>query len=117
MPQIAIADINGDQKPDIVLDETPRTTARAGFLTYFNQGNDARASPVQRLLRNNGFLTIDSPAFQFTLLANGAKPNSMALGDLNNDGQVDIVLGDRAYNPATTSTPAGSGSLGTRRRP
>lgn len=109
IPRIAIADINGDGLPDITLAENPTDTGFGQTLTYFNQGTTNGIA---------GFNT-NTGSFYFALLAMGAKPDSMALGDFNNDGQVDLAIGttgvwillntsETVANPTITAQPNGN---------
>ncbi len=92
VPQVAIADINGDGLLDIVLVES--TTGQ--LLTYFNLGNSPDGIS-QFNTSTNIDSKIGSMSFMFTALQNGAQPNGMALGDFNNDGQIDVMLSEPDY--------------------
>src|SRR5262249_37910514 len=87
IPQIGIADVHGDGKPDLILAEDPTTGGTGQTLTYFNLGKDSVGIAQ--------FSSTDQKDFLFTGLPDlsnsspGGSPNSLALGDFTNDGQVD----------------------------
>ena len=66
--EIALADINGDDRIDIIM-----ITAQQGFL-FLNRGDD---------------LVFDNDAISLPKL----KVNDIAVGDINGDGKIDIVCG------------------------
>ncbi|WP_422923251.1 SdrD B-like domain-containing protein [Singulisphaera sp. PoT] len=88
VPQLAIANIAGGNYPDIVMVESPYDGGYGQALTYINQGVGGRGLA--------GFDTGDGHFF-FTLTAQGSLPNDMAIGDLNGNGQLDLILGEATY--------------------
>jgi hypothetical protein len=90
-PQLALADFNGDHKPDLAV-----------------LSNDELA-----VFLNNGSGTFEAPVFYFA----GAAPTSFVTGDFNNDGKIDIVVlssagiglllgnGDGTFKPPVFSIP------------
>jgi hypothetical protein len=107
VPQIAIADVNGDGLPDILLVENPNGNGAGQLLTYLNQGSTMGGISI---FNNNANVT-PVPAFIPTTLNNGtttnSQPNSLALGDYNNDGQIDAILGDAVSNPTNQQYAGG----------
>lgn len=78
---LAAADLNGDGRPDLML--TNNFVGTAGFLrVYLNQGG--------------GTLT-EIAASPFTT---AITPNSIAVGDINSDGQPDIAVANAGDEPA-----------------
>ncbi|MBI5384184.1 MAG: immunoglobulin domain-containing protein [Verrucomicrobia bacterium] len=73
---LAVGDVDGDGRPDVV-------TANHGDNTF----------SVLRNLASPGILTSNSFALRMNFGA-GAGPHSIALGDLNNDGRLDAVMGN-----------------------
>ncbi len=73
---IAIGDVDGDGRPDVA-------TANHGDNTF----------SVLRNLSSSGILASNSFAPRLNFAA-GAGPHSIALGDLNNDGRLDAVVGN-----------------------
>lgn len=90
VPAVGLADINGDGKVDITVALNPYDNNEAQILAYFNQGNNSKS-----LAQFN----TDSGSYYLRNLAVNGHPDSMVLGDYNNDGQVDYQLGDPSYNP------------------
>lgn len=91
IPQISLVDINGDGKPDITLVESPvndNGNNEGQILNYLNLGNDSR-----------GIAQFDDKTndYAFTFLGVGARPNSLAVGDFDKNGQNDLVIGENAY--------------------
>ena len=77
---LAVADLNGDGKPDIVV-----------LNMSLNGGTGGQGNSVSVLLQNPA-----SPG-QFEAAANyetGVSPNAVAIGDLNGDGRPDLAVGD-----------------------
>jgi hypothetical protein len=69
---IVVVDVNGDGKLDLV-------TANAGSLSV-------------SVLLGNGDGTFQPAVLSFNIGANNGSPHSMAIGDLNGDGKLDLVL-------------------------
>jgi hypothetical protein len=83
---IAVSDVNGDGKPDVVITAENATTNPAsatGLYVYLNKGDGTLLAPA----------TIDTPS----------SPGALAIGDLNGDGKPDIVL---------TNSPFATGTAG-----
>jgi hypothetical protein len=111
---VAIGDVNGDGKPDIVVADSCAT------------GDFYCTSGTVGVLLGNGDGTFRPVVIYGT---GGAYPTSVALGDLNNDGKVDIVVsnyqtttsdytgrigvllgnGDGTFQPAVTCLSGGVG--------
>jgi len=72
---LAVADVNGDGKPDIVATTVPDDITAAGSLS---------------VLLNNGDGTFGSP----TLYTVGHTPTSVAIADVNGDGKPDLIVGN-----------------------
>ncbi|HEV2495377.1 MAG TPA: FG-GAP-like repeat-containing protein [Terriglobia bacterium] len=102
---VAVADLNGDGKPDLVLVTNPINSPPA---------------PSVSVLLGNGDGTFQNPISQ-TLTTH---PQGMAIGDLNGDGKLDLVLangpdvgtlslffgnGDGTFQPHVDITSAGFG--------
>jgi RHS repeat-associated protein len=73
---VATADVNGDGWSDIVTASTSNAQGN-GVSIYLNNQNGTFATPV--FIATAGF-----------------EPDSLAIGDLNNDGKPDLVLGSQA---------------------
>lgn len=86
--KVAVGDLNGDGKIDLV-----------------TSGSDVWASPVTTVFLGNGDGTF---AESFTLSAGGAGSDCQ-LGDLNNDGNLDLVVGGRGVGGGEISTFLGTG--------
>jgi len=79
---VAVGDFNGDGKPDLAV-------ANAGNPVAGDEGNVS-------ILLGNGDGT-----FQTSLnVAAGKNPFSIALGDFNGDGRLDVVVANNGMNPA-----------------
>jgi hypothetical protein len=77
---MAIADLNGDGKPDIV-------TVNVSLAGEINSGSNNVSVLLQDPARPGQFL----PATNY---ATGMFPNAVAIGDLNGDGRPDLAVGD-----------------------
>lgn len=88
-----IADLNGDLIPDLVV------STRDGVCVYQNTGTGLPGDPPvwsRNTAWESGLTTLSSNRFY-----------TVALGDLNNDGLVDMMVNGAAYqNTGTTSVPA-----------
>jgi uncharacterized protein YjdB len=82
---VAIGDIDGDGKPDMV-------SANSG----------ANSISVFRNTSATGSITSGSFAAKVDFTT-GASPYSVAIGDLDNDGKLDIVVPNNTSSPATVS--------------
>lgn len=93
---IAVADVNGDGKPDLVVENCS-----------FNGGSD-NCSPgdgAVGVLLGNGDGTFQPAA---TYSSGGAMPQSVAIADVNGDGKPDLLVANLCAN----SCPDASGSVG-----
>ncbi|MGA9641732.1 MAG: FG-GAP-like repeat-containing protein [Terriglobales bacterium] len=88
---IAVADINGDHKPDIVIGSQPSIYR---FSVLFGNG-DGTFQPLVGVGLNSG-----------------AFPVSLVLADVNGDGFLDVVAGSVCYSQDDCSTGAISVTLG-----
>lgn len=77
---VAIGDVNGDGKPDLVIANAERGTSHGGV----------------SVLLGNGDGTFQSP---FSYSTSGFDAVSVAIGDLNGDGKPDLVVGNSCLNP------------------
>jgi hypothetical protein len=91
---IAIGDLNADGKPDVLV------------------GTDGGSRPGVSVLMNQGG-TIATPVVYLTDSILGAAPRSLALGDVDGDGKLDVVVGDTNDEQLNVLRGAGDGSLGT----
>ena len=90
-PSIAISDLNGDGKPDLIV------------------GNNGGLNAVSVLLgTGNGGL---GAVAQY---ATGPSPLGLAVADLNNDGKPDIAIVNSGSNSVSVLLGTGTGSFGTR---
>ncbi|MDP9042825.1 MAG: FG-GAP-like repeat-containing protein [Bacteroidota bacterium] len=92
---IAVGDLNGDGKPDIVV-------------TNFNSGNSGSVS-VFRNTSQNGVISFDSA----TNIQTGNGTVDVAIADINGDGKPDIIVtsGNSAIFSILRNVSAGSGPL------
>lgn len=87
---LAVADLNGDEKPDLVVADGKRSTVR----TFIGNGR--------------GGFTVTGP------FATGATPTSLAVGDLDGDGSLDVVTGNGADGTVSLLFGTGSGGFSAR---
>jgi VCBS repeat-containing protein len=136
---VAIGDLNGDGKPDLVVadDDTPgavsvllgngngtfqpQTSYPAGpgpiavAIADFNRDGSADVVAANGSFSSNSVSVLlgtgDGTLRPQTMFATGVQPFSLAVGDLNGDGKLDIVTGDFGSNssPATLSVLLGNG--------
>jgi hypothetical protein len=76
--QVRIADINGDGRNDVVVSETNEGSS-GNNLMWFQCPTDPRAS---------------SSWTRYTIASDMASLNSMDVGDMNNDGRLDVITGE-----------------------
>jgi len=92
---VAIGDVNGDGRNDVVLTSS----------FYFDPINDFRLHVF--LQNSNGEL--DPPVKYDTGGSYGNRPVSVAIGDVNNDGRADVVVGNAGSNIAVFLQNASGG--------
>jgi len=92
---LAIADLNGDGKPDIVVASSCPTVAEC--------------DPNVEVLLGNGDGTFLSAAFYSS---GGFTATSVAIGDFNGDGKPDIVVSNSSSCVNVASCPSGNGAVG-----
>jgi hypothetical protein len=93
---IAVADVNGDGKPDLVVENCS-----------FNGGSDdcSPGDGAVGVLLGNGDGTFQ-PATTYS--SSGSMPQSVAIADVNGDGKPDLLV----VNLCTNTCPDASGSVG-----
>ncbi|HTF89052.1 MAG TPA: VCBS repeat-containing protein [Planctomycetota bacterium] len=90
---LAVAELNGDNKPDLIT---------------VNSSND-----VVAVLFGDGLGGFGAPTFFPT--GNGTFPSSIVAGDLDGDGDIDLVTGDQSTNELSVLPGNGAGSFGSPR--
>src|SRR5262249_47583589 len=96
---VAVADVNGDRKPDIVVADPGEDT------TFFTQ--DEQNLPGVDVLLGNGDGTFQPPQF----FASGSSPSAVAVADLNGDGRTDVVLANSGTGSVSVLLAGAGGSL------
>ncbi len=97
MPEaVAIGDINGDGRNDVVM-----TT-----YSYFSPSTDYKLI----VFTQNSSGELNPPVIYTTSGAGGNYPSSVAIGDINNDGKNEVVIGNDGLNIEVFSQD-GSGGL------
>ncbi len=72
LASMAIADVNGDGKPDLIFGASLPSASFNGVLVYLGNGDGAFSAPIQS--------------------AQVTGPTAIAVGDLNRDGKLDLVI-------------------------
>jgi hypothetical protein len=90
---VAVADVNGDGKPDLIV---------------ANSGSDT----VSVLLGNGDGTFQDSPSYlaQHTFKV-GSQPNDVAMADLTGDGKVDLIVANSGSNKVSVLLGNGDGTF------
>lgn len=100
MPQaVAIGDVNGDGKNDVVM-----TT-----FSYFSPSTDYKL--IVFIQNSSGGL--NPPIIYATSGVDGQYPSSVAIGDINNDGKNEVVVGINGLNIEIFSEDGSGGLLST----
>ena len=84
---VVIADVNGDGKPDVVVN-----SGSNGVAVFLGRGNDQ----------------FDPPLANYRTDTNGA-PQAIAVGDVNGDGKPDLVVANTTSNDVTVLLGEGNG--------
>jgi serine/threonine protein kinase len=93
---MAVGDLNGDGKADLVF---------TGY-QYINAGEGADAVGYVQVLLGNGDGTFADPWTDWNV---GTDPASVALADLNGDGDLDVVTGETYYSAQAVYVLLGNG--------
>lgn len=94
---VAVADVNGDNKPDLLMGDL--TTGSEGLRVYLNNGSGTFGSPT---------------VFPISGLAGFfAGGGSVAVADINGDGKLDAVLSNLGNNTIALLLGDGNGGFGT----
>jgi hypothetical protein len=92
--EVALGDIDGDGKPDIIV-----------------ANQKSKSISILRNVTTNGVINAGSFSAAVNFPA-GTKPKSIALGDLNGDGRVDIVVANqKSNNVSVYRNTSASGSI------
>jgi hypothetical protein len=97
---LAVGDLNGDGKPDLVV----TNYVCSGAPCYVGSGQTVS------VLLGNG----DGSFGARTDYGTGSQPRSVALGDLNGDGRLDLVVANQGSNTVSVLLGNGDGSFGAR---
>src|SRR5262249_25076106 len=90
---IAVADMNGDGHPDIVL----ASSSYGDVSVLAGKGDGTFVAAVHHVVTS--------------ATASSAIPNGFAIGDVNGDGRLDIVVTDRANDGVTVMLANGTGGF------
>ena len=100
--QVAVGDLNGDGKPDLVLVEGGKAS---GLYVDLNEGNGTFGAPVK--------VADSAAAASYVITFSPLPANLVALGDFNGDGKLDVAVAGNDHGRTVSVLPGlGDGTFG-----
>ncbi len=103
--RIAVTDINEDGRLDIIATQETQDWEFNADIYWYEAPENPKMSPIWKRVAKFPYMDHFMPYWQCHTVATLRSANSMDIGDINNDGEIDIIAAEHTDQKSSTCAP------------